>query len=296
MVFKLPNKEQVKFARSAFRDLLNELDSSRTRLSSGTSPLPNVLPELRAAVTKPGVDPREMALNMIRTGRVGGKKISSNERREVGTINDYINQLTKNAEDIRTSNYFFTPSSRIRKNTKNYFNTYNTRNINTAERLRRDYGYKLDAAELRPEDIANVKALQTMLGMKALESGVPGSMARGVKSKFITPIKNNQYIGNTNISRFSDKVVDYDKQMRAARKLEKASGKQDFEYKFQTGSRWARDKDGNDFLRPNTSDVLDILYDAGIQRTPEIDEMIITLLPEWLGTGDEFVYMLKTFM
>jgi hypothetical protein len=179
--------------------------------------------------------------------------------------------------------------SNIRNN--EYFGNYGRNTANRARGLLRNYAYKLDNAMLREEDIANVKALQTMISMKALEGGSPESIARGVKSKF-PPIQNNKYTSNLNISRFSDKVVEYNKQMRALNKLSKASGKQDFEDKFLQRSRWARDEDGNNFWRPDTDEVLDKLKDAGIQRTPEIDEMIIALLPEWLGTGDEFVSML----
>jgi len=295
MVFKVPNKDQINFARSAFRDLLGELDKARNLKRT----IPNtVLPELRKAVTKPGVDPRQMALNIVKTGRIDGKKVSANERREIATINDYIKNTINNAEDIGTlSNnfkYYKTPRNIIRYREGDIDNYLNSNPVaRMGRRKGSEYNSKLRESQLTPQDLVNLDALNTMFGMKQLERGSIGLIPRGVMNKFL-PIKNKQYSRTNPIDRFSDIIDDYSVQSRAVNKLRGASGMQDF--KSKVSSNMISTPSRGYIWRPSINKVLEVLEDEGIPRTKEIDELIVTMLPEWQGNLDEFISMLKAFM
>lgn len=283
MVFKVPNKEQINFARSAFREIVKALDNQRV-LKGPMSSTEQVLPELYNAVTKPNVDPRKLALDIVRTGRVGGKKVSSNQRREIATINDYVNNVIKSSEELGNVPPFITYRQK---------QMYNPRVSNLVEeppptfyafrpitRLLSKYENKLSEGELSPNDINNINALLTMKGMKAMSID-PFYIPRGVQKKFLpAPVR-----GNSDL-RLSDYITGATNQYRAINKLKNTSGKAEFENKMYRGPR--------SYLSPYVSDVLMYLDRLGIPRSQEIDDMIITLLPEWEGSAEDFVNMIRS--
>jgi hypothetical protein len=276
MAFKLPDKKQVNFARSVFRDVLKELQKQRDYLGNESK----VLPELTEAVTKPGVDPRNLALDLIRTGRLpSGKKLSSNQRRKVAYTNDFINQAIPASEDIGLAlSYYpikdpFIPMRIKEKRVRDAL--IDSRSARKIDYLLRNYQDKLTQGTLTPQDLINVEALNTMKMMRNIEAGnsTPFNTIKGVASKFDN-LKNKQYTGSDFLS------FDVVKNPPAVlRKLRKASGIQDF---IDKASGW------------KIAEVLRQLDESGIQRNDKIDEMIIALLPDWNGLPSDFVDLLKS--
>ena len=280
-VLELGGKEALKISRSAFRNLIKELSNkninnnfrglSQKALENWKTPLP----EIQDALSKPGVDPRIIARNIVATGRANGRKVSSNERRQAYSALNAVDKSFNQAQDITDLNkglYIGNPFVEQTYQTGFMDASPSTPLLRRARWKIDDLQNKFNKGELTTQDLINLRALQNIADR--------AKIVKGATIYDVTP-KNQNLIPPEIPFVVPPRDIVND---TVRNNLLKATGKEKFIDSFGWKERQAY------------TDLMNEIKNQNIQITPEMKDYIYTLAPTWEGTGPELLNTIRMLM